>query len=648
MLGLARRGVGAGDLDAVRPVAGADALREARAQVDATRVEEDVARYVVDVVRRTRELPERRARRVPARRGPPARRRPRRRAAGGPRLRDARRRVADGDARAAPPPRPHARRPSSSATAPTTPCAPRSATCRCRGEPDSRARRPLLAVVAPCSRSPSAPPSARCSPRSRSPAPRSPTRSPCAPGRGSSAGCRRSSPAASPTPLTVDATPAGAGLDPRAPADPARPRARAARGRRPARRTPDPAAPRPPHARRRRRAHRRARSGSAAGITAAATSTRCSSTPTCPRRAGSRSSVRQGRFREQGRLTRGPLGLGTDFESIRDYSPDDDLRQINWRATDRTGRPMSNQFRVEQDREVMLLIDAGRLMAAPLDDRTRLDAAVDAAVTVALVADVVGDRCGVVAFDDGIRRRLPPRRAGGDAVVRALFDLEPRPVDADYELAFQTVEGAKRSLIVIFCDLLEEAAARPLVDAVPVLARRHVVLVASVRDPDLDAQLTTAPGTPARRLRPGRRARRPRRPRPRRPRAGARRGERPRGARGRAARRLRARLPRAPRPAPGSEPPRQRDEPPVQDAEPDADHGRGREPEVAGHEPLDQPGEHEPRHRPQHELHRRPRLAPQRLAARERPRIDERPADAQPGRSPRPRCTTARARRAAG
>ena len=206
--------------------------------------------------------------------------------------------------------------------------------------------------------------------------------------------------------------------------------------------------------------------------------------------------VRQGRFRAQGRLTRGPLGLGTDFESIRDYSPDDDVRQINWRATDRTGRPMSNQYRVEQDREVMLLLDAGRLMSAPLEDRTRLDAAVDAAVSVALVADVVGDRAGVVAFDDRIRRRLPPRRAGGDAVVRALFDLEPRPVDADYELAFQTVEGAKRSLIVIFCDLLEEAAARPLVDAVPVLARRHVVIVASVRDPDLDAQLATPPATP--------------------------------------------------------------------------------------------------------------------------------------------------------
>ena len=203
--------------------------------------------------------------------------------------------------------------------------------------------------------------------------------------------------------------------------------------------------------------------------------------------------VRQGRFREAGRLTRGPLGLGTEFESIRDYEPDDDVRQVNWRATERMQRPMSNQYRVEQDREVMLLLDAGRLMASPLGDRTRLDVAVDAAVAVALVADALGDRAGTLAFDREVRRRLAPRRAGGRAVVRALLDLEPRPTEPDYELAFRSVEGGKRSLVLIFCDLLEETAARPLVDAVPVLARRHAVTVATVRDPDLDTVLATAP-----------------------------------------------------------------------------------------------------------------------------------------------------------
>ncbi|MEA2171216.1 MAG: hypothetical protein QOF76_4516 [Solirubrobacteraceae bacterium] len=198
--------------------------------------------------------------------------------------------------------------------------------------------------------------------------------------------------------------------------------------------------------------------------------------------------VRMGRLREPGLRPRGPLGLGTDFESIRDYAPDDDIRQVNWAATLRTGRPMSNTYRVEQEREVMLLIDAGRLMAAPLQDATRLDVAVDAAVAVAAVADVLGDRCGVLAFAGTRLRHLRPARAGGRAVTEAIFDLEPVAEEADYELAFQTVGGGKRALVMVFTDLIEETAARPLADAVPVLAKRHAVMVASAADDDLLAR----------------------------------------------------------------------------------------------------------------------------------------------------------------
>ena len=71
----------------------------------------------------------------------------------------------------------------------------------------------------------------------------------------------------------------------------------------------------------------------------------------------------------------GPLGLGTEFEAVREYHADDDVRQINWRATERMGRPMSNQFRVERERDVVCLVDCGRLTAAPVGDRTRLDVA---------------------------------------------------------------------------------------------------------------------------------------------------------------------------------------------------------------------------------------------------------------------------------
>jgi uncharacterized protein (DUF58 family) len=200
--------------------------------------------------------------------------------------------------------------------------------------------------------------------------------------------------------------------------------------------------------------------------------------------------VREGRFRDPGVRTRGPVGLGTEFERVRDYLPDDDIRQVNWRATARAGRPMSNQHRVEQDQEIMVVLDVGRLMAAPLGDRTRCDEALDAATALALVADELGDRCGALAFDDQIRRRVRPGRASGTDVIRATFDLEPSERDADYELAFRTIGGGKRALVVVLTDLLDEAAARALVDAVPVLTRRHAVLIASARDPDIETLAT--------------------------------------------------------------------------------------------------------------------------------------------------------------
>ena len=212
--------------------------------------------------------------------------------------------------------------------------------------------------------------------------------------------------------------------------------------------------------------------------------------------------MRQGRLQGEGRR-RGPLGLGTEFESVRDYLPDDDIRHVNWRASARLGKPMSNQFRVERDRDVVCVVDCGRLMAAPAGSGTRLDAAVDAAVAVAAVAEELGDRCGTLAFAGELLRALSPRRRGTDAIVRALFDLEPSAIDSDYERAFRWVEGSKRAFVLVLTDVLDEAAAQPLLDALPVLAQRHAVAVATVADIGADRAGRDRAGEADRRL-PGR------------------------------------------------------------------------------------------------------------------------------------------------
>ncbi|MDQ6811481.1 MAG: DUF58 domain-containing protein, partial [Actinomycetota bacterium] len=210
--------------------------------------------------------------------------------------------------------------------------------------------------------------------------------------------------------------------------------------------------------------------------------------------------LRTGRAAPDGRLRRGPLGLGTDFEAIREYSADDDVRQVNWRATARMGRPMSNQYRVEQDHDVMCVLDSGRLMGAPAGNGTLLDVAMDAVAAVALAADELGDRCGAIAFDAEIRRTVTPRRLGGRRVVRALFDLQPTRVDSDFERAFLYVGGSRRGLVIVLTDLIDERAARSLLRAVPMLTRRHAVAVAGVRDPDLDSAIAAREEDPARAL----------------------------------------------------------------------------------------------------------------------------------------------------
>jgi uncharacterized protein (DUF58 family) len=203
--------------------------------------------------------------------------------------------------------------------------------------------------------------------------------------------------------------------------------------------------------------------------------------------------ARRGRLPESGRRARGSFGLGTAFEAVREYTPDDDVRQINWRATARLGRPMSNQYRIDQDSEVRCLLDAGRLSAAACAGGTLLDVALDALVAVCATADELGDRSGALVFADRVLRDVAPSRLGGAAVARSLFDVEPVDADSDYELAFRTVAGGKRGFVLVLADLVDEAAARALVAAVPVLARRHAVCVASVRDAGLDDVLSRQP-----------------------------------------------------------------------------------------------------------------------------------------------------------
>jgi uncharacterized protein (DUF58 family) len=110
-----------------------------------------------------------------------------------------------------------------------------------------------------------------------------------------------------------------------------------------------------------------------------------------------------------------------------------------------------------------------------------------------------GDKVGMVAFSDSVEAFIPPR--GGKrqvyGIVEALYDISPRMCQPDYEKAFKLVQTKmrKRSLIVVFTDLIDVEISKTLTSYLPMLRPHHLVLCITLKDSDLVALADEIPDT---------------------------------------------------------------------------------------------------------------------------------------------------------
>lgn len=210
--------------------------------------------------------------------------------------------------------------------------------------------------------------------------------------------------------------------------------------------------------------------------------------------------INRARILEVGLRSARGLGGGTEFEQLRDYGPDDEFRRIDWAATARTGKAIVRTYRAERNQTVLILLDNGRVMAARVDDVPRVEHAMDAVMMLTTVATRLGDRCGLVAFDSDVRAVVPPARQREQLsrVTEAMYTLEPQLTESDYAGAFSFAVSRfrKRALLVILTDLVEQAVGESLLPALPLIVRSHLVVVAGVRDPDVERWAGEVPDGP--------------------------------------------------------------------------------------------------------------------------------------------------------
>jgi uncharacterized protein (DUF58 family) len=184
-----------------------------------------------------------------------------------------------------------------------------------------------------------------------------------------------------------------------------------------------------------------------------------------------------------GLRVRRQVGKGREFDNLRQYMPGDSFEDIHWKATARRGFPTVKLYQVEHAQEVYAVIDSSRLSMRP----GILESYVEAALHLALVAERAGDRFGLVTFSNRTQSFVRARHGLGHFRLcrETIYNLKAERVSPDFRDVFSSLQLnlRRRTLLIFFTSLDDALLAETFEREVPMLARRHLVLVNVTQSP---------------------------------------------------------------------------------------------------------------------------------------------------------------------
>jgi uncharacterized protein (DUF58 family) len=194
-------------------------------------------------------------------------------------------------------------------------------------------------------------------------------------------------------------------------------------------------------------------------------------------------------------------GGGNEFESLREYVPGDEYRKIDWSATARRNKLISRQYEAERSQNIILAIDTGRNMLQPIQKMAKLDYVINTALMLAYVASRSDDKVGLFVFDAETRVLFPPAKSKGQLyrIMNALYNVDARMVESDYIQSFTELSGRwrRRSLFVLFTDLVDPDSSAGVLNALSIVERTHRTMCVTVSDPNLLGAANKMPDNPA-------------------------------------------------------------------------------------------------------------------------------------------------------
>ena len=199
-------------------------------------------------------------------------------------------------------------------------------------------------------------------------------------------------------------------------------------------------------------------------------------------------------------------GHGREFESLRDYRQGDDLRDICWTATARRHQLTTRVFEIERSQAIWIVLDAGRLLRAEIQQEqsglrlSKLDFAVNAALSLAQVATQCGDRVGLLAYGRSVQQHVAAARGPLHlrTIVDCLAQVHAEPSEADHSRAVRVLltRQSRRCLVVWITDFAETPTTPEVIEYAMQMTQRHLVVFSAMNQPDLTALAKTTPQHP--------------------------------------------------------------------------------------------------------------------------------------------------------
>ncbi|MFO7916044.1 MAG: DUF58 domain-containing protein [Candidatus Krumholzibacteriales bacterium] len=176
-------------------------------------------------------------------------------------------------------------------------------------------------------------------------------------------------------------------------------------------------------------------------------------------------------------------GRGMEFEEVREYSPGDDIRTIDWNVTARTGKPYVKTYVEERELTIMFIVDMSASGEFGSVNKLKNEVAAELCALLAFSAVKNNDKVGLILFTDRVEKFIPPKKGTTHVlrVIRELLSFKPKKSSTDIAGALDYFGriASKSAVVFLVSDFLAEGFEKPM----SIISKKHDLIAATVIDP---------------------------------------------------------------------------------------------------------------------------------------------------------------------